>query len=50
MIGGLSFTLACVPPRVTHHSKRIVRVGRFSRLADTPELKAAHAHTGHLSR
>jgi Holliday junction resolvase RusA-like endonuclease len=43
MTGGLSFTLTCVPPKTTHHSKRIVRVGRFSRLADTPELKAAHA-------
>jgi Holliday junction resolvase RusA-like endonuclease len=41
--GGLSFTLPCVPPKTTHQSKRIVRVGKFSRLADTPELKAAHA-------
>jgi Holliday junction resolvase RusA-like endonuclease len=43
LTGGLSFELSCVPPRVTHQSKRIVRVGKFSRLADAPELKAAHA-------
>lgn len=39
----LSFFVACVPPTVTHHHKRIVRVGRFSRLADKPELTQARA-------
>lgn len=34
----LSFFLPCVPPTATHHHKRIVRVGAFSRLADKPEL------------
>ena len=37
----LDFTLVCVPPRTSHHAKRIVRVGAFSRLADKPELIAA---------
>lgn len=39
----LTFFVACVPPKTSHHAKRIVRVGAFSRLADTPELKAASA-------
>ncbi len=43
MTGGLSFHLSCIPSKTTHHAKRIVRVGRFARLADTPELKGAHA-------
>ena len=37
----LSFYLTCVPPRSTHHAKRIVRVGQWSRLADKAELVAA---------
>ena len=37
----LRFHLACIPPKTSHHAKRIVRVGQFSRLADKPELVAA---------
>lgn len=37
----IEFFLACVPPTATHHTKRIVRIGKFSRLADKPELVAA---------
>jgi Holliday junction resolvase RusA-like endonuclease len=37
----LSFFLPCVPPKATHHAKKIVRVGKFSRLADKPELVSA---------
>jgi Holliday junction resolvase RusA-like endonuclease len=37
----LSFHLRCVPPKTSHHAKRIVRIGRFSRMADKPELVAA---------
>lgn len=37
----MTFFLDCVPPTASHHSKRIVRVGKFSRLADKPELVAA---------
>lgn len=33
--------LPCVPPTASHHSKRIVRVGKWTRLADKPELQAA---------
>src|SRR3990167_120693 len=39
--GVLRFHLACIPPKTSHHAKRIVRVGQFSRLADKPELVAA---------
>lgn len=39
--GVLAFTLTCIPPRTSHHAKRIVRVGQFSRLADKPELVAS---------
>lgn len=35
------FHLSCVPPTASHHRKQIVRVGRFTRLADKPELVAA---------
>ena len=38
---GLSFHLACVPPKTSHHAKRIVRVGKWTKLADKPELVAA---------
>lgn len=37
----LRFRIDCDPPRTTHHSKKIIRLGKFSRLADTPELRAA---------
>lgn len=37
----ISFRIDCVPPTTTHHAKRIVRVGKFTRLADKPELVAA---------
>ena len=30
-----------VPPKTSHHSKKIVRRGRFSSLADTPQLVSA---------
>lgn len=39
----LAFRLSCVPPKTSHHAKKIVRVGNFSRLADKPELVAARA-------
>lgn len=37
----IDFTLDCIPPTASHHSKRIVKVGKFSRLADTDRLIAA---------
>lgn len=37
----IQFFLPCVPPRVNHQRKRIVRVGPWTRLADAPELVAA---------
>ena len=37
----IDFTLDCIPPSTSHHSKRIVKVGTFSRLADTDRLIAA---------
>jgi Holliday junction resolvase RusA-like endonuclease len=37
----MSFFVHCVPPKVSHHHKRIVKIGNFSRLADRPELNAA---------
>lgn len=39
----LRFRVNCVPPTTTHHRKRIVKIGKFSRLADKPELIAAKA-------
>lgn len=39
----LAFFVSCVPPRTSHHHKRIVRMGQFSRLADRPELVDAKA-------
>jgi Holliday junction resolvase RusA-like endonuclease len=33
--------LTCIPPRVSHHAKRIGRRGKFARLADKAELTAA---------
>lgn len=37
----IAFFVPCVPPKTSHHAKRIVRVGKWSRLADKPELVAA---------
>lgn len=37
----MTFTMFGDPPETTHHAKKIVKAGRFSRLADTDELKAA---------
>lgn len=37
----LEFFVACVPPTTSHHHKKIVRVGNWTRLADKPELVAA---------
>lgn len=37
----LSFFCPCVPPTATHHHKRIVKIGRFARMADKPELVQA---------
>jgi Holliday junction resolvase RusA-like endonuclease len=37
----MEFFLSCVPPKATHHAKKIVRVGRFTRLADTDNLVVA---------
>lgn len=39
----VAFFVSCVPPKTSHHHKRIVRVGGFSRMADKPELNAAKA-------
>lgn len=37
----IEFFLVCVPPTVNHQRKQIVRVGRFMRLADRPQLVKA---------
>ena len=37
----VSFFLPCIPPKVSHHAKRIVRRGKFSSLADSPKLETA---------
>lgn len=37
----MTFTLRLDPPEVSHHAKRIVRIGKFHRLADLPALTAA---------
>lgn len=42
-MAGVSFFVACVPPKTNHQRKRIVRIGGFARLADKPELVAAKA-------
>lgn len=39
----IEFRVSCVPPKTSHHAKRIVRIGKFSRLADKPELVASKA-------
>ncbi len=33
--------LICVPPSATHQAKKIIRLGKFARLADKPELISA---------
>lgn len=35
--------IPCVPPKTSHHAKRIVRRGRFARLADSEKLNDAKA-------
>lgn len=37
----LAFFVACVPPRVSHHHKKIIKRGGFYSLGDKPELQAA---------
>lgn len=37
----IRFRISCVPPKTSHHRKRIVRIGKFSRLADKRELVEA---------
>jgi Holliday junction resolvase RusA-like endonuclease len=37
----IDITLACIPPKTSHHAKQIIRRGRFARLADTPALNQA---------
>lgn len=37
----MDFFLPCVPPTANHHAKKIVRVGRWTRLADHDRLVAA---------
>lgn len=37
----IDFFIPCAPFTVTHHAKRIVRIGKFARLADKPELVQA---------
>lgn len=39
----MTFRLVCVPPTANHQRKKIVRIGKFSRLADKPELVQAKA-------
>lgn len=35
------FFVSCIPPTANHQRKRIVKIGKFSRLADAPQLVAA---------
>lgn len=37
----IAFFLSCVPPKTSHHHKKIVRIGKWTRLADRPELVEA---------
>ena len=37
----IEFRVSCIPPKTSHHAKRIVKRGKFSSLADKPELVAA---------
>lgn len=40
-MAALAFFMPCIPPKTSHHAKKIVRIGGFSRLADKPELTVA---------
>lgn len=44
----IAFFIACVPPKTSHHAKKIVRMGGFSRMADKPELVEAKAMLDNL--
>jgi len=37
----VDFFLDCVPPTANHHAKKIIRVGKWTRLGDTDRLIAA---------
>jgi Holliday junction resolvase RusA-like endonuclease len=37
----MTFRLDCVPPKTTHHHKKIAHVGQWTRLVDRDELVAA---------
>lgn len=37
----IEFFEPCIPPTTSHHVKKIVKVGKFSRLADTEKLVQA---------
>lgn len=39
----MTFHLSCVPPKTSHHAKKVIRIGKFSRMADKPELVEAKA-------
>ncbi len=39
----IEFFLPVVPFKASHHHKKIVRIGKFSRLADKPELVQARS-------
>lgn len=43
MINLISFFIKCDPPKTSHHAKKIVRTGKWTRLADTPKLVEAKA-------
>ena len=39
----IDFFVECIPPRATHHSKQIQRIGKRLALLDSPQLDAAKA-------
>ena len=39
----ISFDVKCTPPKANHQRKKIVRVGGFSKLADTDQLNDARS-------
>lgn len=39
----IAFHVTCVPPKTSHHAKKIIKRGKFSSLADKPELVEAKA-------
>jgi Holliday junction resolvase RusA-like endonuclease len=45
-----AFHIRCDPPKTSHHAKKIVRIGRFRRLADTDGLIEAKASLIELLR